>query len=472
MIDENTQGVDSKFRPTFGRIREFLISRHVWLSSGKEFDSLPGIVRSSIERQQNSSERLIGWIQLSILIIFTILYSAAPKTLPGNAEFEPVPYFLGAYFLFTCMRLYFAYKSKLTYWMLVLSVLADMGLLIGLIWSFHLQYMQPPSFYLKAPTLLYIFIFIALRALRFEPGFVLISGIVGALGWFLLVGLAVFSDAGGVVVTRDYVQYLTSNSVLVGGEIDKIISILMVTFILTVAIARGRKLLIQSIVVGNTAQSLSYFVPETVASRIAKSDGPLIDTQTETREASILFVDLVSFTSLAERLTPKQLIATLNEYFQVISGPIEANGGVINQFQGDAILASFNLPSANLDHASNAVGAAIEIERLLSQHSFTGGIRLKTRAGINTGAVIGGFVGTPDRLSYTVYGDDVNVAARLQELSKDKNTSNLVSHRTMQLCDTKRFQFVSKDYTVLRGRQTPLFVYEAVENKAITDVSK
>ncbi|MBX2878567.1 MAG: adenylate/guanylate cyclase domain-containing protein [Granulosicoccus sp.] len=461
MVDRNTYNLEKAFKSAFGGVGKFLISKHVWLSSGKEFNSLPNIVRQSIERQQNSSERLIGWIQLSILIIFAILYSAAPKTLPGNAVFEPVPIFLSAYFLFTCMRLYFAYKNDLNFWMLVLSVLADMGLLIGLIWSFHLQYMQPPSFYLKAPTLLYIFIFISLRALRFEPGFVLLSGIVGASGWLLLLGLAVFSDTGEAIVTRDYVQYLTSNRVLVGGEIDKIISILVVTLILTIAIARGRKLLIQSIVDGNTAQSLSYFVPESVASRIAKSDGPLIDTQTETREATILFVDLVSFTSLAERLTPAELIATLNAYFRVISEPIEANGGVINQFQGDAILASFNLPSANPDHASNAVSAALEIERLLALHEFANGVKLKTRAGVNTGTVIGGFVGTPDRLSYTVYGDDVNVAARLQELSKEKNTSNLVSHRTKELCDPAAYTFIPNGSEIPRGRRTPVNVYEA-----------
>lgn len=448
------------------RFSEFFLSKQDWLFSGKNYNSLPEKVRQTIENQQNSSERLIGWIQISILLVFTLLYMTAPKTLPGNANFEPVPLFLSAYFIFTCARLYLAYKNQLNYRVLVLSVLVDMALLIGLIWSFHLQYMQPPSFYLKAPTLLYIFIFISLRALRFEPGFVLFSGLTGALGWILLVALAVMGESGEVLVTRDYIQYLTSNSVLVGGEIDKIISILMVTFILTLAIARGRELLIQSIIDSNTAQSLSYFVPETVATRIAESEGPLIDTQTETREASILFIDLVSFTTLAERLNPEQLIATMNEYFRVISGPIERYQGVINQFQGDAILASFNLPSVDPNHANNAVEAALEIEQLVAAHQFTNQIKLRTRAGVNTGEVIGGVVGTPDRLSYTVYGDNVNVAARLQELSKQRNTSNLVSQRTRQLCDSGRFRFVANGCEVLRGRQTPVKVFEAVALQA------
>lgn len=436
-------------------------SSHVWFFSGKEYAALPETIRTAIEDQQHGSERLISWIQISILLVFAALYSAAPKTLPIGGQFEPVPIFLSAYFLFACLRLYLSYKTRLNYPMLVFSVLVDMGLLMGLIWSFHLQYMQPPSFYLKSPTLLYVFIFIALRALRFEPGFVLLSGLVAAGGWSLMGVFAVMSQPDYSVLTRDYVVYLTSNRVLIGGELDKIISILMVTVILTLAVARGRRLLILAIVEGRSAENLSLFVPQGVAEQITRTSGPLIDAQTETREASILFVDLVSFTSLAERLPPETLIATLNEYFSLVAEPIERNHGVINQFQGDAILASFNLPTRDLHHATHAVKAALEIQQLLLTHRFAGGISLATRAGINTGTVVGGFIGTSERLSYTVYGDDVNIAARLQELGKQYGTSNLVSSRTRQLCDPKLFRFSTKGSEILRGRSKPVKIYEA-----------
>lgn len=443
------------------QLRAFLWSKQLWLFRGSDYDDLPEKIRLAIERQQNNSERLIGWIQISILILFSILYTAAPKTLPTGATFEPVPIFLLAYFVFTCFRLYLAYKDRLAIWVLILSILVDMGLLMLLIWSFHLQYMQPPSFYLKAPTLLYVFIFISLRALRFEPGFVLLSGLVAAIGWMMLLGFALGHETVEMVITQDYVEYLTSNRVLVGGELDKIISILVVTFILAFAIARGRELLIRSIVESNTAENLSLFVPESVATQIANADGPLIDTSTETREASILFLDIVSFTTLAEKLSPEKLITTLNEYFRVISEPIERNNGVINQFQGDAILASFNLPTKDTNHASSAVAAALEIQEILANHEFTDGIKLATRAGVNTGNVVGGFVGTPDRLSYTVYGDDVNIAARLQELSKQHQTTNLVSLRTKQLCDQDRFEFHAKGSAVLRGRLSEIDIFES-----------
>ena len=458
---ENSRLFDKSSETLRLKLLELIKSKHEWLLSGKEYAELPKNIRGAIEEQQNSSERVISWIQIAILIVFTVLYTMAPKTSPIDAEFEPVPIFLSTYFVFACLRLYLSYKSRLAHWVLVVSILVDMGLLLGLIWSFHLQYMQPSSFYLKSPTLLYIFIFIALRALRFEPGYVLLSGLVGAVGWLILMVLAITDESGLSVITRDYVVYLTSNSVLIGGEIDKIISILVVTAILTLAISRARRLMVRSIVEGRAAESLSLFIPEGVAAQIQKNDGLLINAQTETREASILFVDLTSFTSLAEVLSPEKLIATLNEYFLVISEPIERNHGVINQFQGDAILASFNLPTRDPDHASSAVSAALEIQRILHEHRFEGGITLSTRAGINSGTVVGGFIGTPERLSYTVYGDDVNIASRLQALSKQYNATNLVSLRTMQLCDSRQFAFKEIGSDILRGRSHPIIFYEA-----------
>ena len=105
-----------------------------------------------------------------------------------------------------------------------------MTLLLGLIFSFHIQYRQPPSFYLKSPTLLYVFVFIALRALNFDARNVVTAGLVAvarlARCWSLYV---ITIDPRDSMITRDYVNYMTSNSVLIGAEVDKIISILVVT---------------------------------------------------------------------------------------------------------------------------------------------------------------------------------------------------------------------------------------------------
>jgi adenylate cyclase len=420
---------------------------------------LPERVRNRIQQQQESSEILIGWIQLGVVLVFASLYTLAPKTFTEEADFAPVPWALSAYFLFTVARLYLAHARRLPDWFLYLSVVLDIGLLLGLIWSFHLQYEQPASFYLKAPTLLYVFIFIALRTLHFEVRFVVLAGVVAALGWLALVIYVIRIEPTDPMITRDYVEYMTSNSVLLGAEFDKIISILTVTAILAVAIARARRLLVQAVVEQSAARDLSRFVPAQVAERVTRGDTRVEAGQGEVREATVLFMDLEGFTGISESLSPQDLIRTLNEYFDVVVEPIAQQGGVVNQFQGDGILASFNLPEANEGHAANAVRAGLAILAALRRHSFGGGISLKARVGISTGVVVGGIVGAGGLLSYTVHGDHVNLAARLEQLNKALDTRILISERTRELAGSDGFAFELVSEVTVRGRSQPARVY-------------
>ena len=153
---------------------------------------LPKRVIVRVRQQQEASEVLIGWIQFGVVSVFGVLYMLAPKTFSEEAAFAPVPWALGAYLVFTLTRLHLAQIRRLPEWFLHLSVVLDMALLLGLIWSFHLQYEQPSSFYLKAPTLLYVFIFIALRALRFEVRYVVLAGAVAAIGWLIMVAYVIW----------------------------------------------------------------------------------------------------------------------------------------------------------------------------------------------------------------------------------------------------------------------------------------
>ena len=196
----------------------------------------------AIAEQQDAAERLIAWTQFGIIVTFGILYAISPKTSDIEPWMTPVGMSLVAYFAFSVLRVWLAYQIRLPAWFLALSVAADLALLMMLIWSFHIQYDQPASFYLKAPTLLYVFIFIALRALRFEARYVLLAGLVSALGWLALVFYVVSIDPQENMITRNYIAYMTSNAILLGAEFDKVISILMVTGILCLALVRAREL--------------------------------------------------------------------------------------------------------------------------------------------------------------------------------------------------------------------------------------
>lgn len=169
------------------------------------------------------------------------------------------------------------------------------------------------------------------------------------------------------------------------------------------------------------------YVPPTVAEAIVRGDGELKPTQTT---ATILYSDIESFTSIVESMSPERVVDMLNEYFPAVIAPITRYAGIVNQFQGDAMLVTFNVPAADPLHADNAIKAALEMQQTLKQRTFAG-VKLRTRIGINTGDVFAGNVGSGDRVNYTVHGDAVNLAARLEQLNKEYDTMVLVSETTV-----------------------------------------
>ena len=170
-------------------------------------------------------------------------------------------------------------------------------------------------------------------------------------------------------------------------------------------------------------ETLGRFVPTDVARTLLTEGGELAPEQSE---ATVLFCDLEGFTSLTETLGPDGIVELLNEYFEVMVEILERHRGVVTQFQGDAILATFNVPLRDPAHASNALRAAIEMRSAVERREFAGQ-RIGSRIGINTGMLVAGAVGAKGRLSYTVHGDAVNLAARLEALNKELGTRILVS---------------------------------------------
>ena len=420
---------------------------------------MPEQIREAILRQQDDSEVIISWVQLTIVCIWILLYLASPKSYPPDAPFVSVPWALGAYALFSVFRLHLAYQRKLTDRILIFSVIVDMAVLIAVLVSLPFQYMQPASFVLKLPTMMYMFIFIAIRALRFEARYVLLSGAVASIAWLGVVAFAVSNSPTDSGITTNFVEYMTSNSILIGAEIDKLITLVSVTIILSLAIGRARHLMIEAASIKAAATDLSRFVPSEVARRITEVGGESAH-DVQTTEATILYLDVENFTAMAERVDPELVIESLNEFFTLAVKPIEKYGGAVTQFQGDAILASFNLPSPDSSHARNAVNAAKEILQALAEQNFQYDMVYRVRIGISTGQVTGGLVGVTDRVSYTVHGDAVNLAARLESLNKTLGTRLLISARTANRLREEDLSLV--DTINIRGRQEPEPVYTLV----------
>ena len=210
-------------------------------------------------------------------------------------------------------------------------------------------------------------------------------------------------------------------------------------------------------------ETFGRYVDESVASTILHREGQGV-LAGETREATILFTDIAGFTTIAEYLSPDRLVEALNEYLETVLEPIRVHGGVVNTFIGDGLFASFNMPLACSDHAAAAVRAAIDIQRAVGSRTFgVSGIALATRIGISTGHVIGGSVGAGQRMSFTLLGDTVNLASRLEELNKHHGTRILVSQSTCTACNGE-FAFAALGSVAVRGRSDAVAIFSVDPN--------
>ena len=384
--------------------------------------ALPERVVQSIQRQDNSSEILVKIIQVGVVCVLGALYLVAPKT-DAETAFSPVPWALATYLVANLVGLIWALRTGLPNWAVFGSIVIDMALLMVLIWSFHVQYEQPPSFYLKAPTLLYIFIFIALRALRFESRFVVAAGVVGALGWLAMVLYVVSIDPQDTMITRNYVTYMTSNSILLGAEFDKIVSILIVTGILALALKRAHNLLVRSVTEQTAASELSRFFDESVATQIRGSDHLISAGEGVNREAAILNVDIRGFTTMATDMDAGTVMSLLTEYQSRIVPIVQSHGGTIDKFMGDGIMATFgatddsDTASADALRAMDAIMAEVDGWAGLGPDDRLAGLAIN--AAVATGPVAFGAVGDDKRLEYTVIGDAVNMSAKLEKHNKE-----------------------------------------------------
>lgn len=426
-----------------GAAGEILATLQAVVVSGRDLAELPERVRARLIAQQDTSEIIIGWMQVAAIVTFASLYSLTPKGFPPTVPFEPVPWTLGVYGLFTALRLWMAHRRRLRGGMLRLSVVIDMAVLMVTIWSFHLQYQAPPALYLKAPTLMYVFILIALRALRFDPHYVILAGLTAAGGWLVLVGYAVqFSDVP-MPITRNFATYVTSYSILLGAEFDKVISMLAVTGILAFALVRTRRLLLGAIADNIAAADLARFFAPEVAAKIRDSVGEVMTGSGHRRIAAVLTLDLRGFTKLSRRLAPDDLLRVLREYQDCVVPIVQRHGGSIDKYLGDGILASFGAVSPSPTHAADGLRALVEVMAAAgawAKGRAARGLEAPAVGGaLAAGEVVFGIIGHQSRLEYTVIGDTVNLAAKLEKHTKAEGVPALTTAATWDLAEQQGY---------------------------------
>jgi adenylate cyclase len=185
----------------------------------------------------------------------------------------------------------------------------------------------------------------------------------------------------------------------------------------------------------------------------------------ESLEVTILFTDIRSFTTLSERMDPQQLVGLLNEYFTEMVGIVMDEDGVVDKYIGDAIMAVFGAPVPKPEDAVNAVRAAVHMRkalRHLNDRLAERGISpLRTGIGIHTGPVVAGNIGSERRMEYTVIGDAVNLASRLESNTKELGVNVLISEDTYERVKHTIVSRPVREITV-KGRKQPVMTYEVL----------
>ena len=191
----------------------------------------------------------------------------------------------------------------------------------------------------------------------------------------------------------------------------------------------------------------------------------------ETRTATILFSDIRDFTSICEGRTPENILEMLNAYLSEVSVAIEDNKGVVDKYIGDAVMALFGVPVTGTSDTVNALTAALAMrDRVhdLNQDNRIKGLPLFfTGIGLHTGEVVAGNLGSANRMNYTVIGDTVNLASRLESLTKQYGVGILVSDETMR--DQTAFVFRELDVVKVKGKAKPVRIFELVCRREIAD---
>jgi adenylate cyclase len=176
----------------------------------------------------------------------------------------------------------------------------------------------------------------------------------------------------------------------------------------------------------------------------------------ERREVTLMFVDVRDFTPFAEANSAEDTVARLNALFEIVVPAVVEAGGHVNKFLGDGALAVFGAPNDLADHADAAVTAAVGIHRLVAER-FDGTLRIGI--GINTGVVIAGTIGGAGKLEFTLIGDTVNVAARVEQLTKTTGDAILLTHHTVDALTSRPPGLIDRGSHALKGKSASVQVF-------------
>jgi adenylate cyclase len=287
-----------------------------------------------------------------------------------------------------------------------------------------------PQLNLRLPNFLFLGIFLVGMALSYSPALVVWTGIAAMIAWSAGV-LWVVSLPGSIAASsKDALdtgmtgaeiirQFLDPNYVGLTNWYNQLVFLFLVTLILAIAVWRARRLVRRQVVAESARANLSRYFSPNLVDELAGAGG--LD-RVASQNAAVLFADMVGFTTLSESMTPEAVVAMLRDFLGRLARTVFEHGGTLDKYIGDAVMAHFGTPRAGPDDATRALACGIAMVRAIAawngERAARGKPAIGIGVGIHYGPVVAGNIGDERRLEYTVLGDTVNVASRIEALTR------------------------------------------------------
>jgi adenylate cyclase len=327
---------------------------------------------------------------------------------------------------------------------------------------------------MRFQNFLYLGLYVAGSALSYSPRYVLVTGVVAAALWGAGVGI-VYNLSDTVRAPADaqfgspelLAAILDPHFVSLGNLMNQVVLLLLTAGTIAVAMHRARQLVVRTVQAEVERTNLARYFPPEVATHLSR--GRRRFDHATTQPVAVLFADIVGYTSLAERLPPVEVLAMLRQFHGRVSEAAFAHGGTVEKYIGDAVKISFGLPMPADDDATRAVTCALaicaEFDDWNRVRAASGEAALGLGIGVHWGEAAVGDLGDGRALEFTVIGDTVNVAARLEQLTRELGARIVLSEDCWRRLETEgrlpaseRAAFTAAEPRVIRGRAAPLAI--------------
>jgi adenylate cyclase len=329
-----------------------------------------------------------------------------------------------------------------------------------------------PQMFMRTGVFVIYFLFIATVAFSYSPRLMVWAGFIGALGWSAGVVWTIYQPGTVIVFGRSQVspeEYFDPRLLDINIWTRDIVIMLLVAGLLAVVVWRSRRLVIRQAESAHERANLSRYFPPNLVDELAHLDEPLGAVRAQ--PVAVMFADIVGFTRLTEQEEPDRMIEMLREFHARLESAVFDHGGTLDKFLGDGVMATFGTPHKGPRDAANAVSSALamltSIGEWNQERAGAGQEPIRLSIGVHYGEVVLGNIGSERRLEFAVLGDVVNVASRLEGLTRLLECKAVVSDELVQAiriqadgdADSLLSGFRQSEPEALRGREESVAVW-------------